>query len=49
MCRCVEVLLKQTVILSDPAAYAAFLARLDAAPKANKRLRKTMQTRVLWD
>lgn len=43
-----EVLLAQSVILSDPAAYAAFLAQLDAAPKANKRLRKTMQTRAPW-
>ncbi|HEX7369979.1 MAG TPA: DUF1778 domain-containing protein [Rhodanobacteraceae bacterium] len=43
-----EVLLEQTVVLADPAAYAAFLARLDASPKSNKRLRKTMQTKAPW-
>ncbi|MHB8248442.1 MAG: type II toxin-antitoxin system TacA family antitoxin [Acidithiobacillus sp.] len=44
-----EALLDQTVILADPDAYAAFLARLDLPPQPNERLRKTMQTPPPWE
>ncbi|EQD39541.1 protein containing DUF1778, partial [mine drainage metagenome] len=32
----------------DAQTYAKFLARLDAPPQPNARLRRTMQTRVPW-
>ena len=44
-----EALLDRTVLTVSPEAYAAFLARLDAPPQPNERLRRTMQTRAPWD
>ncbi len=44
-----DALLDQTIISVSPQAYKQFLARLDMPPKANERLRKTMQTSAPWD
>jgi uncharacterized protein (DUF1778 family) len=44
-----DTLLDRTVFTVSPKAYREFLARLDAPPKPNKRLRKSMQTRAPWD
>jgi len=44
-----EALLNQAVITVKPKAYAEFLAKLDAPPKPNQRLRKTMQKHAPWD
>ena len=44
-----EALLEQLVMTASPQAYEEFLARLDMAPQANDRLRKTMQTPAPWD
>lgn len=44
-----ETILDRTVSLLDPDAYAAFLARLDAPPEPNERLRKTLQTPAPWE
>ncbi|RUW44984.1 MAG: DUF1778 domain-containing protein [Mesorhizobium sp.] len=44
-----EALLDQAIIAASPAAYAAFLARLDMPPDPNERLRKTMQTPAPWE
>jgi len=44
-----DTVLDRTVFMIDPKAYRQFLARLDAPPKANKQLRKTMQTRAPWE
>ena len=44
-----DTLLDQTNITLSPAAYRQFVALLDAPPKPNKRLRKTMQTPAPWD
>jgi uncharacterized protein (DUF1778 family) len=44
-----EALLDQVVITASPQAYKQFLARLDMPPKANERLRKTMQTPPPWE
>ena len=44
-----EALLEQLVMTVSPQAYEEFLARLDMAPQANDRLRKTMQTSAPWD
>lgn len=44
-----DALLDQTIIRAAPAAYAAFLERLDAPPQPNERLRKTMQAKLPWD
>jgi uncharacterized protein (DUF1778 family) len=43
-----EALLDRTVFTVNPKAYAEFLARLDAPPRANKRLRRTMKTTPPW-
>ena len=43
-----EALLDQTSIAVPPKAYAAFLSRLDAKPKPNERLRKTMKKTAPW-
>ena len=43
-----DALLDQTVLRVTPEAYAAFVARLDAPPQPNERLRKTMQTPPPW-
>ena len=44
-----EALLEQLVMTVSPQAYEEFLARLDMAPQANDRLRKTMQTPAPWE
>jgi uncharacterized protein (DUF1778 family) len=44
-----ETILEQTVFKFNPAAYAEFLARLDAPPQPNERLRKTLQTPAPWE
>ena len=44
-----DALLDQVIISVSPQAYQQFLARLDEAPKANERLRKTMQTSPPWE
>lgn len=44
-----EALLDRTVFTVSPEAYAEFLARLDAPPQPNERLRRTMQTAAPWD
>jgi uncharacterized protein (DUF1778 family) len=43
-----EALLDRTVLSVSPKAYAEFLARLDAPPRPNKRLRRTMKTPPPW-
>ena len=44
-----EALLDRVVFSVTPEAYAEFLARLDAPPQPNERLRRTMQTPAPWD
>jgi uncharacterized protein (DUF1778 family) len=44
-----DALLDQTVIRVAPEAYAAFLAKLDAPPQPNERLRQTMQGLIPWE
>jgi uncharacterized protein (DUF1778 family) len=44
-----DALLDRTVFTVSPKAYAEFLARLDAPPQPNERLRRTMQTKAPWD
>ncbi len=41
--------LDEAILSLSPEAYLAFAALLDAPPKANERLRKTMQTRLIWE
>ena len=44
-----ETLLERALMSVSPEAYAVFLARLEAPPKPNERLRRTMQTPPPWD
>jgi uncharacterized protein (DUF1778 family) len=44
-----EALLDRTVLAASPKAYAEFLARLDAPPKPNQRLRRSMRGPAPWD
>lgn len=44
-----DTLLDRTVLTVSPKAYRQFLARLDAPPKPNKRLVKSMQTLAPWE
>ncbi|HUK10864.1 MAG TPA: DUF1778 domain-containing protein [Stellaceae bacterium] len=44
-----DALLDRTVLQARPAAYRAFLARLDEPPRPNERLRRTMRSRAPWD
>jgi len=44
-----ETLLDRTSFTVSPKAYAEFLARLDASPQPNERLRKTMRTSAPWE
>lgn len=44
-----DALLDRTVFMVDPAVYRQFLARLDAPPKPNTRLVKSMRTRAPWE
>ena len=43
-----DVLLDRTLLAVSPEAYAEFLARLDAPPQPNERLRRTMHTPAPW-
>ena len=43
-----DALLDRVHITLKPEAYAAFVQRLDAPPKPNEPLRKTMQTPPVW-
>ena len=45
----VETLTERTLFSVDAAAYAKFLAALDAPPRPNARLVRTMQTPPPWD
>ena len=44
-----DTLLDRTVFTFTPKEYRQFLERLDAPPKPNKRLLKTMQTPSPWE
>ena len=44
-----EALLDRAMVSVPPEAYAEFLARLDAPPQPNERLRRAMQTPAPWD
>jgi uncharacterized protein (DUF1778 family) len=44
-----QALLDRTVFTVSAEAYAQFLARLDAPPKPNERLRRTMQSAPPWE
>jgi uncharacterized protein (DUF1778 family) len=44
-----DTLLDRTVFTLRPKAYRQFLARLDAPPRPNKRLFKTMRTPAPWE
>lgn len=44
-----DALLDRTVFNVSPKAYAEFLKRLDAPPRPNDRLRRTMQAKAPWD
>ncbi|HVO99215.1 MAG TPA: DUF1778 domain-containing protein, partial [Bryobacteraceae bacterium] len=44
-----NALLDRTVFAVTPKAYAEFLARLDARPRPNARLRRTMKTAAPWE
>jgi uncharacterized protein (DUF1778 family) len=39
----------RTVFSVNPKAYAEFLARLDAAPQPNARLRRSMKAIAPWE
>jgi uncharacterized protein (DUF1778 family) len=43
-----EELLERTIFVVSPAIYSKFLAMLDAPPRPNERLRRTMQTTPPW-
>lgn len=42
-------LLDRSFLSVSPEAYTEFLARLDAPPQKNERLRKTMQVQTHWE
>ena len=44
-----NALLDRTVFVVNPKAYAEFLARLDAPPRPNARLRRSLQTTAPWE
>ncbi len=44
-----NAVLDQTVLSLNSKAYAAFIALLDAPPKSNARLRKSLQTKAAWE
>ena len=43
-----EILLDRTIFTVSAKAYAEFLARLDAPPQPNERLRGTLRTSAPW-
>jgi uncharacterized protein (DUF1778 family) len=44
-----DTILDRTVLTVSPKVYRQFLTRLDAPPKQNKRLLKSMQTPAPWE
>jgi len=44
-----EALLDRALILVGPEKYKQFLAKLEAPPKPNARLRRTMKVALPWD
>ena len=44
-----DALLDQTLFAVSPEVYAAFVARLDAPPAPNDRLRRTMTAPAPWE
>ena len=44
-----DALLDRTVFVANPKAYAEFLARLDAPPRPNARLRRSLRTNAPWE
>jgi uncharacterized protein (DUF1778 family) len=44
-----DALLDRTVFSASPKAYAEFLKRLDAPPRPNERLRRTMKAQAPWE
>ena len=44
-----DALMDRTVLTVNAKAYAAFLARLDAPPQPNARLRRSMRTAAPWE
>ena len=44
-----DALLDRNVFVVSPTAYREFLARLDAPPRPNARLRQTLRTPAPWD
>lgn len=44
-----DTLLDRTVFALNPKAYSEFLARLDAPPRPNSRLRRSLQTVAPWE
>src|ERR1700749_94209 len=44
-----DALLDRTFFTVSPEAYAAFVARLDAPPQPNARLKRTLQTTPPWE
>jgi len=44
-----DTLLDRTVFVVDAKAYAEFLARLDAPPRPNARLRRSLKTSAPWE
>lgn len=44
-----DTLLDHTIVVVGPKAYADFLARLDAPPQPNERLRRSLQTPAPWE
>jgi uncharacterized protein (DUF1778 family) len=44
-----DALLDRTVFVVNPKAYAEFLVRLDAPPRPNARLRRSLQTTAPWE
>jgi uncharacterized protein (DUF1778 family) len=44
-----DALLDRTVFVVNSKAYAEFIARLDAAPQPNERLRRSLKTVAPWE
>jgi uncharacterized protein (DUF1778 family) len=44
-----DALLDRTIFAVNAKAYAEFLARLDAPPRPNERLRRSLRTNAPWE
>ncbi len=44
-----DALMDRTVFVVNPKAYAEFLVRLDASPRPNDRLRRSLRTAAPWE